>query len=248
MRINKFLAESGVASRRGADKLIEEGRVKLNGKVLTAVGAEIDPEKDAVTVDGKKIRPLARYTYIMFNKPKGCVTTLDDTKDKGRIEGDKPEGRRKTVYDYLKDISKRLVPVGRLDYDSEGLLLFTNDGDMVYKLTHPANQIPKTYQVTVEGHPSQADVEKLRDGVVLDDGVKTGHAIVTLTGQDDKFSKLEITIFEGKNREIRRMLQAVGYNVTLLRRKAIGDLKLGGLARGTYRYLTDKEIRYLKKL
>ena len=97
MRINKFLAESGVASRRGADKLIEEGRVKLNGKVLTAVGAEIDPEKDAVTVDGKKIRPLARYTYIMFNKPKGCVTTLDDTKDKGRIEGDKPEGRRKTV-------------------------------------------------------------------------------------------------------------------------------------------------------
>ncbi len=256
MRINKFLSESGLTSRRGADALIQEGRVKLNGKILTAVGTEIDIDNDTVTVDGKRVKPVSRYSYLMFNKPKGCVTTADDSKDKGRTEDKKtksdstvkPESRRRTVYDYLTDINKRLLPVGRLDYESEGLLLFTNDGDLIYKLTHPSNEIPKTYIVTVEGHPDKDVIEKLKGGVALDDGDVTGGAVVTVKGEDDKFTKLEITIREGKNREIRRMLAAVGYTVTFLKRKAIGDLKLGGLARGGYRYLTEKEIKYLKDM
>jgi len=250
MRINKFLSESGIASRRGADKLIEEGRVKVNGKTLTSVGVEIEPDRDTIMVDGVKVKPINSYTYIMFNKPKGCVTTLDDSKDKGRSEqkDDEPRQKRKTVYDYLTDFTKKVRPIGRLDYDSEGLLLFTNDGDLIYKLTHPANEIPKTYGVTIEGHLSRDDIAKLCKGVVLDDGTKTGNASVVVVGEDEKYSKVEITITEGKNREIRRMLSAIGYNVTLLRRVAVGELRLGGLSRGKYRYLTEKEIKYLKNM
>lgn len=170
----------------------------------------------------------------MFNKPKGCVTTMSD--DKGR----------KTVYDFIGR-EKRLVPVGRLDYDSEGLLLFTNDGELTHKLTHPSNEIPKTYVVKIEGEISESDMATLRKGVTVN-GVKYSRCKVKFTGEENGLSRLEVVIFEGKNREIRRMFEAVEKNVVFLKRVAIGDLRLGGLSRGGFRELNEFEVDYLKRL
>ncbi|NLZ25893.1 MAG: rRNA pseudouridine synthase, partial [Clostridiales bacterium] len=148
-RLNKFLANCGVASRRGADKLIEEGRVSVNGKIVTELGISVDEETDRVLVDGRKVKPVEKMTYIMFHKPKGCVTTASDEKG------------RKTIFDYL-DLKVKLHPVGRLDYNSEGLLLLTNDGDLTYKLTHPSSEIPKIYMVKIEGEIQESDLAILR--------------------------------------------------------------------------------------
>lgn len=234
MRLNKFLAECGVCSRRKADEIIAEGRVTVNRKTVSEMGFDVDEKKDVVYLDGKKIVPVTHYEYIMFNKPKGCVTTMSD--DKGR----------KTVYDFIGR-EKRLVPVGRLDYDSEGLLLFTNDGELTHKLTHPSNEIPKTYVVKIEGEISESDMAILRKGVTVN-GVKYSRCKVKFTGEENGLSRLEVVIFEGKNREIRRMFEAVEKNVVFLKRVAIGDLRLGGLSRGGFRELNEFEIDYLKRL
>lgn len=273
MRINKYLAECGVCSRRKADEYVKAGRVSVNKKTVREVGTEIDVDKDLVYVDGKKVVRVAHYDYIMFNKPKGCVTTLDDSRDdkSGRRKSDdaaqnatkqsalrdidvqgKPVSEnkkpRKTVMDYLGEYrNKRLYPVGRLDYDSEGLLLLTNDGDMTYKLTHPSSEIPKTYIVRIEGSVEESDLAILRKGVTVD-GVKFGRCKVKVTGVEDGDTRLEVIIFEGKNREIRRMFEAVEKKVTFLKRVAVGELRLGGLSRGGYRELSENEVAYLAGL
>ena len=235
MRINKYIASSGVTSRRNADKLVTEGRVKVNGKIVTELGFDVNENNDTVSVDGKKIALINKYTYIMMYKPKGCVCSAND------------ECGRKTVFDYV-DIDKRLFTVGRLDYDSEGLLLLTIDGALAQYITHPGNEIPKSYLVKVEGDIPEADLARLRKGVKLDDGSLTARAKVRLKEIAGNVYSYDVTIFEGKNREIRRMFEAIGKEVIFLKRVAVGDLRLGGLSRGTYRYLTDKEIDYLKNL
>ena len=234
MRINKFLAECGVCSRRSADKLIEEGAVKINGAVCS-IGSDVDEYNDSVTVNGKKINPVKKYDYYIMNKPKGYVCTVKD--DKGR----------KTVMDLLPENLNRVVPVGRLDYDSEGLLLFTNDGELTFKLTHPKNEIPKTYIVNTERPVSEKDVNLLKNGVVID-GVKTKKCSIRFISEQNGGSRLEITITEGKNRQIRKMLEAIGNNVDFLKRIRIGDLSVSGLDRGKFRKLTAQEIEYLRML
>lgn len=234
MRINKFLAESGVGSRRACDKIIEEGRVKINGKVCS-LGAEVDPMKDSVTFDGKKLGKVKKFEYYIMNKPKGCVCTVKD--DKGR----------KTVMDYLPPLNARVYPVGRLDYDSEGLLIFTNDGDFANRLTHPSNEIPKTYLVKIEGNIEENSLAKLRAGVVID-GVKTKKCTIKVVDEFKDFTKMHVTITEGRNREIRKMFETVGKEVVFLKRIKIGDLALHGLDRGECRKLTPEEIEYLKNV
>lgn len=264
MRINKYLAECGLCSRRKADEYVKSGRVSVNKRVVREVGSEIDVDNDIVYVDGKKVVRATHFDYIMFNKPKGCVTTVDDARDNksGRRSAEDGEGDRnsfayadaeikkprKTVMDYLGNLNgKRLFPVGRLDYDSEGLLLLTNDGDMTYRLTHPSSEIAKTYIVRIEGGIEESDLAVLRKGVTVD-GVKYGRCKVKVTGVEDGATRLEVVIFEGKNREIRRMFEAVEKNVVFLKRVAIGELRLGGLSRGGYRELNEVEIAYLRKL
>lgn len=235
MRINKYIASSGIASRRASEQLILDGKVKVNNKTVTDLATDIDERNDTVTIDGKKIQPIAKQVYIMLNKPKGCVCTVKDDKD------------RKTVMDYLGDLKdKRLFPIGRLDYDTEGLLLITNDGDLSHKLTHPSNEIPKTYVAKVEGEVSQSDLAALRNGIVLD-GKKLSRSKIKLLENTGNIYRYEVTIFEGKNRQVHRMFESVGKTVVFLKRVAVGDLRLGGLTRGTYRYLTDREIDYLKR-
>lgn len=236
MRINKYIAECGIASRRNADLLIKEGRVKLNGKAVLAPGVEVDESNDTVTVDGNKISLPSQFTYILFNKPKGCVCTSSD--DKGR----------KTIFDFIDLPQKRLFSVGRLDYDSEGMLIVTNDGELSYRLTHPSNEIPKTYTVKIEGTISESDVAKLRNRVELPGGGVSHHAKIKVLESNQAFTRLSVTIFEGKNRQIRRMFESVEKNVIFLKRVAIGDFRLGGLSRGGWRYLTEEEIFYLQNI
>lgn len=233
MRINKYLAECGIGSRRACDTLIEEGKVKVNGSTAKP-GMDID-ENDIVTVLNKPVTKPYEYTYVMLNKPKGCVTTASD--DKGR----------KTVMDIVKFDKVRLFPVGRLDYDTEGLLLLTNDGDLSFKLTHPANEIGKTYILNIDGDLDTESMFALKRGVEIDSG-KTGKSYVKILKKAQDETRLEITIFEGKNRQIKKMLEAVGREVKFLKRIKIGEIRLGGLNRGEYRHLTKAEVRYLKSL
>ena len=233
MRINKYLAESGVASRRASDTLIEEKRVLINGKTAT-LGSEVE-DGDTVTVDGSIVRPVKKYSYYMLNKPKGYVTTVKD--DKGR----------KTVMDFLPKNTARIFPVGRLDYDSEGLLLFTNDGDLANRLTHPSSEIPKTYLVKIEGKIDDKSLIDLRNGVVID-GEKTNKSNIRVIEEGRDYTKLNVTITEGKNREIRKMFESVGKNVCFLKRIKIGDLRLSGLNRGEVRKLTKEEVYYLQNV
>ena len=235
MRINKYLAACGLGSRRGVEEMILAGAVKVNGKTVSELAFDVNEDNDSVTVNGKRVRPVTNFTYIMLHKPKGCICSVNDEKG------------RKTVYDYI-DVKERLVYVGRLDYDTEGLLIMTNDGDLVNKLTAPINEIPKTYLVKIEGEISEADLATIRKGVVLD-GVKTKRTAIRRkeTGEQG-ITALYVTITEGRNRQIRRMFETIGREVVYLKRVAIGDLRLGGLARGAYRVLTDVEVDYLKRL
>ena len=235
MRINKYIATCGICSRRAAEELITSGKVKVNGKILTNLATEINEENDTVIVDGTKITPVKRKFYIMLYKPKGCICTLKDEKG------------RKTIMDYLQDFEKEKVfPVGRLDYDTEGLLLVTNDGDLANKLTQPSNEIPKTYVVKVEGKIEPTELATLRNGIILD-GYQLKRSRIKVIESVDNITRMEVTIFEGKNREIHRMFESIGKEVIFLKRTMVGDLKLGGLSRGAYRYLTDKEITALQK-
>ncbi len=234
MRINKYLAECGVASRRNCDKLIAEGLVAINGRVCQ-IGAEVDELSDVVTVDGKRINSVKKFSYYMMNKPKGYVCTVKDDKD------------RKTVMDLLPPSVGRLFPVGRLDYDSEGLLLFTNDGDLCNRLTHPSNEIPKTYLVKIEGSLEESQLDKIRRGVIID-GVKTKKCTIKIVEETKAFTKYHVIVTEGRNREIRKMFLTQNKEVKFLKRIKIGDLRLGSLNRGDVRKLTNEEVEYLKNV
>lgn len=235
VRLNKYLAECGICSRRGADSIILDGRVKVNGKVTQELGTKIEPFNDTIMVDNIIVKSVNKSVVVMFNKPKGCITSMNDEKG------------RKTIYDYVKIDNVRLFPIGRLDYDSEGLLLLTNDGDLANKLMHPSNEIPKTYIVKVKGEMPEHKLAQLRKGVMVD-GAITKRSKVKLLEYVDGVSRLEVTITEGRNRQVRKMFEAVEREVFFLKRIAIGELKLGGLSRGGHRYLNDYELMYLKNL
>ena len=234
MRINKFLADKGIASRRHADDIIAAGRVTING-VLATLGANVE-EGDEVCLDGNILSSAdKKMEYYIMNKPKGVVCTVSD--DRGR----------KTVMDLLPEGVGRIFPVGRLDYATEGLLILTNDGDMAFRLTHPTTEIPKTYMVRIEGTLTEKDLNPIRSGVELD-GVLTKKCKAHIVETNKAYTKVHITITEGKNRQVRRMFEAIGKNVEFLKRISIGQLKLTGLDRGQMRPLTEMEIAYLKGL
>jgi 23S rRNA pseudouridine2605 synthase len=234
-RLQKILAGAGVASRRKCEELILKGKVEVNGEVVTELGTKADPAVDVITVDGKTIG-AEKKLYIVFNKPKGVITSASD-----------PQGR-KIVTDYLKSINERLYPVGRLDYDTEGLLLLTNDGDFAHLLTHPKHHVPKTYIATVKGVPHGTELDKLKKGVLLEDGM-TAPAEVEYQDIDPagKFATISITIYEGRNRQVRRMFEAIGHPVSKLKRISFGELFIGNLKRGLYRHLTKEEVEGLYK-
>lgn len=231
-RLNKYLADCGVGSRRECDKLIADGCVKINGKIAS-LGANVE-ENDSVSVNGRRVAPKTKNYYIMLHKPKGCVTTVKD--DLGR----------KTVMDFV-DIKARLFPVGRLDYDTEGLLILTNDGDVANKLTHPKNNVEKVYVARLSGSLTEAERQTLERGVEID-GRKTMPAKVKILAKDEHHTRVEVTITEGRNRQVKKMFESVGKEVEFLKRIAEGELRLGGLQRGKYRFLNDREIEYLKGL
>lgn len=234
-RLQKILAAAGVTSRRKCEELITSGQVQVNGETVTALGTKADPAVDVITVNGRTIG-AEKKIYIMFNKPKGVITSASD-----------PQGR-KIVTDYLKGITERLYPVGRLDYDTEGLLLLTNDGDFAHLLTHPKHHVPKTYLATVKGVPHGTELDKLKDGVMLEDGM-TAPAEVEYydVDPDGKQAVISITIHEGRNRQVRRMFEAIQHPVTKLKRISFGGLYLDNLKRGLYRHLSKEEVEELFK-
>lgn len=233
IRLQKFLAEAQVASRRKSEEIILQGRVRVNDSIVSALGTKVDTLKDRVYLDGREVKIYEDMIYIMLNKPIGCVTTVKD------------QFNRSTVMDYIKDIKQRVYPIGRLDYSTSGLLLFTNDGELANKLTHPRHNINKNYIAYVKGCPDEAGLKSFREGLVIDD-YKTAPAQINILDTDGEFSTLDIKIHEGRNRQIRKMCQAINTPVIKLKRIAIGDISLGSLKTGQYRYLTDEEIDYLK--
>lgn len=233
MRLNKYIAQAGVCSRRKADELTSNGNVKINGLVVKELGYDVK-EGDVVEVNGSRIQCQSQKpVYIMLNKPTGYVTTSQD--DRGRL----------TVQDLVTDVNARLFPIGRLDYNTSGLLLMTNDGELAYKLTHPKHHIYKTYRARVSGVLSKEKVAKLRNGVDIG-GFITSKANVKVIKQTERSAIVEIQIYEGKNRQVRKMFAAVGNKVQQLQRVAVGEVYLGRLMEGHYRKLTPKEIEYLK--
>lgn len=232
MRINKFLAASGVASRRECDKLIQEGKVTVNGKVAV-LGLEVG-ETDEVTVNGNPVT-VKKNEYYILNKPKGYICSVSD--DKGR----------KTVLDLMPPNIGRIYPVGRLDYDSEGLLILTTDGELAQHLTHPSNAVPKTYLVKIEGTLTEAALNPIRSGIEID-GYVTKKCKAHIVETNKNYTKIHITLTEGKNREIRKMFEAIGKEVTLLKRIKVGEINLSGLDRGAYRKLNRNEVNYLMGL
>ena len=236
IRLQKFLADQGIASRRKCEEFIESGRVKVNGKTVE-LGFKVDPEKDKVEFDGKIISNTKKeFTYILLNKPIGVVTTADDQFD------------RETVLDLVK-VKPRVVPVGRLDMYTSGALILTDDGDFVYKVTHPKHEINKTYTVTLVGIVSDEDIENLRKGVVIDGDYTTKPARARIMKIDEakNISRVEITIHEGKNRQVRKMCEAISKKVLALHRAKIGNLGVKDLKLGTWRYMTKKEVEEILK-
>lgn len=232
-RLQKVISQAGFASRRRAEELIQTGRVRVNGQVA-ALGCKVDPECDLIEVDGQPLTSASHRIYVLLNKPAGFLCTRYD-----------PQGRPRVVD--LVPVDERIYPVGRLDMDTEGLLLLTNDGELTHLLTHPSFGVPKTYQAWVSGVPGQAAIKQLRQGVVLEDGLTAPARVNTLRRAPDG-ALVEITIHEGRNRQIRRMLEAVGHPVRSLRRTGFGHLTLRGLAAGKWRYLTANEIQELRRL
>ena len=239
-RLQKYLANNGIAARRKCEEYILEGRVKVNGQVVTELGTKINPEIDVVEFDEKKVEKVEQHVYILLNKPIGYVTTVKDQFD------------RPTVLDFVKT-KEKVIPVGRLDMYTSGALLLTNDGEFVNKITHPKNEVEKTYTVTVKGIVNNDDVEKLENGVEIpmdDETFVTGKAKVKIlkTEEEKNFSRLQITIHEGKNREVRKMCEAIGRKVLALHRRKIGNLDVKSLKIGQWRYLSDYEIKKLLEL
>ncbi|WP_413559931.1 pseudouridine synthase [Bdellovibrio sp. HCB209] len=232
VRLNKLIADSGLASRRHADKMIEEGLVTVNGKRVYELGVKVDPQADKILVDGKVLRkPLSQKLYIIFNKPAGVLTTMDD-----------PEGRP-TIVEYLGDVPSRVFPVGRLDWDSEGMILLTNDGDYANKVAHPKEEVTKTYLVKLDGKPEPRHLQKLKDGVSIVGGkVSARHIEKIKKSGDNKSEKYEwykIVITEGKNRQIRQMFAKIGFDVMRLQRVAIGRLRMGAMKAGELMFIND---------
>ena len=234
MRINKYIADAGICSRRKADELISNGNVKINGLTVKELGVDV-AEGDVVEVNGSVIEAGRRKVYVAVNKPAGVITSMDDDRE------------RETVADIVADIPERLFPVGRLDYNTTGLLIMTNDGQLTYTLTHPKHEVYKTYVAKVEGVLSGARAAKLRRGVDIG-GFVTSPARVKVLKQMPRYAVVEISIREGKNRQVRKMFAAVGNKVQELKRTQIGEIRLGRLKEGHYRKLTREEIEYLKSL
>lgn len=236
MRLQKYLAGAGIASRRKCEELIEAGQVKVNGEIAT-LGTKINPEKDIVEYNGKVIKiDKKEYKYILLNKPIGVVTTADDQFD------------RETVLDLVK-VKERVVPVGRLDMYTSGALILTDDGDFIYKVTHPKHEITKTYTVTLSGIVSKEDILNLEKGVKIDDSYITrpAKARIMKIDEEKKISRVEITIHEGKNRQVRKMCEAIGKKVIALHRAKIGNIGVKDLKLGTWRYLTKDEVKQILK-
>ncbi len=234
-RLQKAIADAGVASRRSAEEMIRLGRVTVNGRVATEMGRKVDPALDHIKVDGRHLKPAAPKAYLILNKPTDVLTTL---------EGAGGEDRS-TVEQFLRGVKQRVFPVGRLDYDAEGLLLLTNDGDLAQRLLHPRYHVPKTYLVKVKDVLEEAQLRKLETGVRLSDGM-TGRAHVKKVRRGEENSWIELTIYEGRTHQVKRMLEAVGHPVLKLKRIRFGPLTLGTLSAGKYRFLTDPEIHRLK--
>lgn len=231
IRLNKYLADCGIASRRKADELIENGKVQVNGKRVFELGQRVDPSCDHIVVGGKTVKPPLSKIYVMFHKPKNVVTTMED-----------PEGRP-TIADFIRRFPQRLFPVGRLDWDSEGLLILTNDGDFAQKVTHPKFEIPKTYLVKVNGQPTPLQLRKLLQGVSIIGGRVRALEVEKIRRGAEQYDWLKVVITEGKNRQIRQMFAKIGYDVLKLQRVAIGQLRLGKLDRGEFRVLTPEEVK-----
>ena len=234
-RLQKFLANSGIAARRKCEEYILQGRVKVNKKVVTELGTKINPDIDVVEFDQKVVKLTDKKVYILLNKPIGYVTTVKD------------QFNRPTVLDLIKTGDK-VLPVGRLDMYTSGALILTNDGDFIYKVTHPKNEVEKTYTVTVKGIVNEEDVQKLRDGVEIEDYVSGKAKVKILKINEEKnFSRIQITIHEGKNREVRKMCEAIGKKVLALHRRKIGELDVKNLPLGEWRYLNQNDIKKLYK-
>lgn len=233
-RLQKVMAHAGIASRRKSEDIIAEGRVQVNGETVTEMGFKVDPKEDEIVVDGEVISE-EKKRYILLNKPEGYITTVSD-----------PEGRP-TVMDLIPDLKQRLYPAGRLDNDSSGLLLLTNDGDLTYKLTHPKKEVDKKYRVLAQGELSREDFQKFEKGMVID-GQKTAPAEISNVNYKNDKTQFDIVIHEGRNRQVRRMAKIAGYSVISLKRIAFAFLTLEGVKEGDFRYLSDQEVNKLKNM
>lgn len=236
IRLQKFLANSGVCSRRKAEEYIISGKVAVNGKIVTELGIKVNSDKDKIMFNNKIVEPVSEYKYVLLNKPVGYVTTV------------KEQFGRPAVVELVKNIDANLLPVGRLDMYTSGAIFLTNDGDFIYKVTHPKNEIEKTYNATVRGIITSSDVEKLKNGVKIDDYTSGKAKVKILKVDTDKnISRLEITIHEGKNREVRKMCEAIGKNVIALHRTRIANIDVKDLKIGEWRFLKSDEIQQFKK-
>ena len=235
MRINKYLAQAGLGSRRKVEELIVDGKVKVNGKVVTELSYQINEKKDVVLVNEKVVKPVSQFVYLKLNKPKGHICSSHDEKG------------RKTIYDLIPDAKSRLFSVGRLDYNTEGLILLTNNGSLAYKLSHPTYEVEKEYIVVIEGKIKESECAVLRAGVV-EKGVRMPEAKVDVIEVLKDRTRLSVRIDEGQNRQVRRMFDCIGKTIILLKRVRIGEIKLGGLARGKYKELNADELLYLSRI
>ena len=235
-RLQKYLANAGISSRRKCEQMIREGKVKVNGKVITELGTKINPEKDTVEYNGKIVKNDNKKVYILLNKPIGYITTVKD------------QYSRDTVMDLIKRVNERVVPVGRLDMYTSGALILTNDGEFVNKITHPKNEVEKTYNVTLAGKITKEEIDKLKNGVEIENNNKTyttkpAEVKILKIDEEKNLSRIQIVIHEGKNREVRKMCNSIGKRVLALHRSKIGNIDVKNLALGKWRYLTDKELQ-----
>ena len=233
IRLQKYIADCGIASRRKAEELIKQGSVKVNGSVVNEMGLKVS-NSDQVEVNGTLIRPESKKVYIMLNKPSGYVTTVKD------------QFRRPTVIELLKGVNERVFPVGRLDYETTGLLILTNDGDFTFKMTHPRHEIAKTYLATIAGTPSKEEINSFESGLNIEN-YTTSPAKLRIVSKKESTCDVEVTIHEGRNRQVRKMCEAIGHPVLSLKRISLGSLKLGGLSEGNWRELSRDEVETLIK-